>query len=314
MNSIVELQNKPTAIKQLAAQAALYSTAKTLFAVQLFLSVPVVIFVAFAALALDKEWFGLAKQDIAPYVGALGMCLALLDTLFFNPTISYLREKAATIQQWFDSAVLNLPWNEIAYGKRPDQEDIEFWAKRNQRLMDLGKYNDWYRPEVHDLPPEVARLVCQRANCWWDMQLRRRYNLFVGIVGIGLFGTLVGISLALDVSTTSFFSLVLAPFLPFVATAPKLVLDNRDAISRLETMKSAVEDGWSRVLGNSYNNDDLTSAARDIQSGIYNNRHRNPLIFDWLANWLKPQNEELQRQTTQRYVADFKAAHPHLYP
>lgn len=314
MNRIGESQNKPAAIKQLAAQAALYSRAKSLFSLQLFLSVPVVIIVALAALALDKEWFGLGKRDISAYVGALGMCLALLDTLVFNPLISHLRQKAATIQQCFDSAVLELTWSEISYGKRPDQEDIEAWSKRNKNRLDAGSFTDWYRPEVVDLPLAAARLLCQRANCWWDMQLRRRYNIFVGIVGIGLFSSLVAISFGLDVTATTFFSLVIAPFLPFVATAPKLILDNIDAIDRLETMKTAIEDSWNRALLPSYEPAALLLSANDIQGGIFSNRSQNPLIFDWLADWLRPRNEELQRQTVQQYVADFKVAHPHLYP
>ncbi|VXC04778.1 S-4TM family putative pore-forming effector [Massilia sp. 9I] len=314
MNNIVELENKPAAIKQLAAQAALYSTAKTLFSLQLILSVPVVIGVAFLALALDKEWFCLQKRDISAYVGAFGMCLALLDTLLLNPLISYLRGKGATIQQSFDSAVLALAWNDISYGKRPDQEDIEFWAKRNEKLVAAGKFSNWYRPEVRDLPADAARLVCQRANCWWDMQLRRRYNICIGIVGVLLFASLIGISLALDVTTTTFFSLVIAPFLPFVATAPKLVLDNREAISRLEAMKAAVEDSWSQALQHPYDPAVFAPSSQSIQGGIFNNRSQSPLIFDWLADWLRPQNEELQRQSTEQYVADFKTAHPHLYP
>lgn len=313
MNRIVNSQNNPTAIKQLAAQAALYSRAKSLFSLQLFLSVPVVIIFALVALALDKEWFGVRKRDISAYIGALGMCLALMDTLLFNPLISHLRQKAATIQQCFDSAVLELPWSEISYGKRPDQEDIESWAKNNKKNLDAGKFNDWYRPEIVDLPLDAARLLCQRANCWWDMQLRRRYNIFAGGIGIGLFSSLMAISFGLDVTTTTFFSLVVAPFLPFVATAPRLILDNMAAIARLETMKVAIEDSWSRALQQPYEPTTLVVCASNIQSGIFSNRSQNPLIFDWLADWLRPRNEELQRQSVQQYVLDFKEAHPRLY-
>ncbi len=314
MNNIVELENRPEAIKQLAAQAALYSGAKSLFSIQLFLSVPFIIIVAFAALALDKEWFAVTKVDISPYVGVLGIVLTLLDTMVFNPLISNRRSTAAKIQQCFDSTVLNLPWNEIVYGARPDQEIVEEWAKKNTRLVTSGKFDNWYRVEVRDLPHEAGRLVCQRANCWWDMQLRSRYNVTVGVVGVVLFATLVGISFGLDLTMSNFFSLVAAPFLPFVAIAPKLILDNRDAISRLQFMKDMVEETWNKALQPTYDVDALKSRSQAIQEGIYNNRSQNPLIFDWLANRLKPKNEDLQSKTTKQYVAEFKAAHPGLYP
>lgn len=34
---------------------------------------------------------------------------------------------------------------------------------------------DWYPKEVAALALPLARLVCQRANCWWDANLRRKY-------------------------------------------------------------------------------------------------------------------------------------------
>lgn len=314
MNQIVELQNKPQAIKQLAAQAALYSAAKTIFCVQLILGVPVVVVIALSALALDKQWFGLPKKDIAHIVGASGMLLVLLDVFVWNPLISRCREKAAKIQQTFDSSVLGLPWNEIAYEKRPDPEDIEVWAKKNQFYSNgSDRYENWYRTEVNELPIEVARLVCQRSNCWWDMDLRRRYNRMIYVVGAVLFVSLVGISLGLNCSAETFFGLVVAPMLPFLTTGPKLVLDNRDAISRLESIKETLDESWNRIVQGNINKQEATALAEDIQGGIFNNRKQNPLIFDWLADRLTPVNEETTRTTIAQYVTEFKATHPDYY-
>jgi hypothetical protein len=314
MNHIIELQNKPQAIKQLAAQAALYSAAKTVFSVQLMLSVPVVVVVALVALALDKQWFGLPKKDIAHLIGASGMFFALLDVFVWNPIISDYREKAAKIQQAFDSSVLGLPWNEIAYEKRPDPEDIEVWAKKNRFYTNgSNRYADWYRAEVRELPAEVARLVCQRSNCWWDMDLRRRYNRIVYALGGILFATLVGIAIGLNCTAETFFGFVIAPLMPFMTTGPKLVLDNRDAISRLESMKSVLDGAWNQIVQGSITEHELTVLSNDIQGGIFNNRKQNPLIFDWLAEKLRPANEETTRTTVEQYVAEFKASLPQLY-
>jgi hypothetical protein len=311
LNQIVELQNKPQAIKQLAAQAALYSAAKTIFSIQLILGVPVVVVIALAALALDKQWFGLPKKDIAHIVGASGMLFALLDVFMWSPLISRYREKAAKIQQTFDSSVLALRWNEIAYEKRPDPEDIEVWAKMNQFYTNgSGRYENWYRTEVNDLPREVARLVCQRSNCWWDMDLRRRYNRIIYAVGAVLFVSLVGIALGLNCTAETFFGLVVAPLLPFLTTGPKLVFDNRDAISRLKSMKEALEGSWNRIVQGNINKREMTALSEDIQGGIFNNRKQNPLIFDWLADRLRPANEETTGMTVEQYVAEFRVAHP----
>ncbi|WP_370663660.1 S-4TM family putative pore-forming effector [Massilia brevitalea] len=92
------------------------------------------------------------------------------------------------------------------------------------------------------------------------------------------------------------------------------MLDNRDAISRLESMKAAVEESWNQALRPGYDANALLLRSQAIQEGIYHNRSQNPLIFDWIANRLRPKNEALQSKSTKQYVADFKAAHPHLYP
>jgi len=313
LNQIVELQNKPQAIKQLAAQAALYSAAKTIFSIQLILGVPVVVVIALAALALDKQWFGLPKKDIAHIVGASGMLFALLDIFVWSPLISRYREKAAKIQQTFDSSVLALSWNEIAYGKRPDLEDVEVWAKKNQFYTNgSNRYENWYRIEVNELPNEVARLVCQRSNCWWDMDLRRRYNRMIYAVGAVLFLSLVGIALGVNCTAETFFGLVVAPLLPFLTTGPKLVFDNRDAISRLETMKEALDESWNRIVQGKINKQEMTALSENIQGGIFNNRKQNPLIFDWLADRLRPANEDTTRTTVEQYVTEFKAAYPNF--
>lgn len=313
MNNIVELENERGSISQLAAQAALYSAAKTLFSLQLFLSGPLIVGVAITALAFDREWFGLPKYDLAPYVSILGLGLVLLDIILVNPFVSKWRSLAAKIQQNFDSTILKLPWNKIVYGARPDPEDIEAWAEKNKELVASNEYKDWYRIEVRDLPHEAAVLVCQRANCWWDMKLRLRYNTAIGISGIFLLAFLLGISVWLDLSTTSIFSFVVAPFLPFLSIAAKLMTDNNDAISRLEFLKDAVEESWTQALQRGYNPNSLLLQSQVIQEGIYQNRNQNPLIFDWIAKKFKPKNEALQSKSSKQYVADFKAAHPYLY-
>ena len=241
------------------------------------------------------------------------MLFALLDIFVWSPLISRYREKAAKIQQTFDSSVLALSWNEIAYGKRPDLEDVEVWAKKNQFYTNgSNRYENWYRIEVNELPNEVARLVCQRSNCWWDMDLRRRYNRMIYAVGAVLFLSLVGIALGVNCTAETFFGLVVAPLLPFLTTGPKLVFDNRDAISRLETMKEALDESWNRIVQGKINKQEMTALSENIQGGIFNNRKQNPLIFDWLADRLRPANEDTTRTTVEQYVTEFKAAYPNF--
>ena len=305
-NDIVSKQNSQISIKRLAAQRALYSNAKYFLAAQFIFSIPIAILIAFIALALDKEWLGLPKTDIAWLVGLSGISFLIIE-LFLNPFMNNQKEKAAKIQQCFDSDVLGIPMCEITYGKPPDQEITEVWAKKCFASgTSAEEFRDWYRVEVADLPMEVARIICQRPNCWWDEELRRRYNLLICFVGVVLLAVIIMIVLKLDCTATMFFGLVVPLLLPFVSVASKVFQDNRDAILRLSAMKESINDAWQRILRNALTNEDLISLANIIQAGIFSNRRSNPLVFDWIHHCFKPRHEEATSKSTASYVEEFK--------
>lgn len=304
MNQITTKQNETIAIKRLGAQRALYSRAKTLFALQLILNVPVLILLAGVALALDKEWWGLPKIDIAWVIGLAGALCLLLDALVWNTMISRYREHAARIQQTFDSAVLDIPFNEILYGKTADKEVVEEWSEKYNNTGRNDLIN-WYRVEVAALPMDAARLVCQRSNCWWDMAVRRRYNLVVVILCALFMLAMIGIAIGLDCTAKTVFGLIVAPILPFLTVAIKLIQDNVDAINRLQTMKDEIEAMWDRVLNKTVSDAELKEFSQSVQAGIHMNRRSNPLIFDWIHNRLRPKNEATTSKTTAEFVAEY---------
>lgn len=307
MNNIVSQQNSEISIKRLAAQRALYSSAKHFLTAQFVFSVPIAIFIAFAALALDKEWFGLPRTDIAWFVGLSSGISFLVIELYLNRIMNNKKETAAKIQQCFDSDVLGMAMCDITYGKPPDQETIEVWAK----ICFAGgtpkeEFLNWYRIEVAGLPMDVARIICQRANCWWDEDLRRRYNQLIYLVGVALFTVILIIVLALDCTVTIIFGLIVPLILPFVSVASKVIQENGAAIERLSSMREAVNNVWQKILRNTVTNEELISLANTIQAGIFSNRRNNPLVCDWIHSRLKPQHEDTTSASTTFYVEEFK--------
>lgn len=305
-NQIVQQQATSACVKLLAAQRALYSQAKQVLAVQLLLSVPVVVVVALIGIAVDKQWFGLPKADLAWLVGASSLLFVMLDLLVWNPLISRRRDLATRILQRFDFEVLGIRWEETLYGSLPDPEDIELWVENYIRAGgSLDDFNGWFRPEVAPLPMEVARLVCQRANLWWDMDLRRRYNAAVYFSGVLVLASVVALALTLDFNAKTFFASVIAPLLPFVSVGPKLVLDNKDAIARLQTMKLTLESAWRRILSGTLSGDELRWISTCVQIGIYNHRRSSPLVFDWVHNRARKRNERASENATVTLVDEY---------
>jgi len=203
MNNIPEEQNSPKQLERLAAQRNLYATAKKIFGVQITLAVPIAIVWTISVLV---------DRSIVGYAAIWGLTVVLSDILFLTPWQKRLRSEAAKIQEVFDCDVLQLHWNEIKAGKRPDPEKVKEQSDRYNEVKE--KYpvlTDWYAPVVGELPITMARIVCQRTNCWWDSSQRRRYatwilivisSICLFIVGIGLFGEFTVEALLLGVCRT----------------------------------------------------------------------------------------------------------------
>jgi SMODS-associating 4TM effector domain len=118
-------------------------------------------------------------------------------------------------------------------GKRADPEIVREQADEFEKTQTKSTpLTDWYPRIVGELPLQVARIVCQRSNCWWDSKQRRRYAAWVigGVVitsvcilGLGFIG---GITVE---------KLLLAIFLPL---SPALLLGIRQFSDQSEAAES----------------------------------------------------------------------------
>lgn len=301
MNNITVAQESALNIKRLKAQRQLYSVAKYLGALQVVLNVPVIIGVSIIAMIFDKGW-GVSHRDLAWLVGALGMTFFLLDTLVWGPMINRRRNCAAKIQQLFDSDVLELDWDKILYGEKPDHETVETYARNFDASGIVAEFKRWYPISVAQAPLELGRLLSQRTNLSWDMRLRERYNTWVWIVGCIFVTIMMSITFIFDLTAQNIFALVIAPCLPFIAVAAKTIQDNKEAISRLAEMKGAIENTWEEILQTRQIPKSLGTFSEHIQRGIFLNRQNNPLIFDWVYTLLRNDNESIAESSAQSYL------------
>jgi hypothetical protein len=175
MNTIPQEQITQKQLERLAAQRQLYSDAKRIQAVLISLSVPCVIVLTLLASVFPK---------LQVYVAFWGILVTLLDIVIFTPRQKSLQGKAAKIQQLFDCDVLQMDWSKLNSGNRPEPEAVVEASARHKRIdPNYSKLQNWYPVSVGQLPIYLARLICQRSNCWWDAALRRRYAV-LGIVTI----------------------------------------------------------------------------------------------------------------------------------
>jgi hypothetical protein len=156
---------------------------------------------------------------------------------------------------------------------------------------------DWYPRSVDRLTLALGRLICQRMNCWWDAEQRRRYATTIAIAFAFAF------ALASGATLLNFLFLVAAPLSPSFSLAFRQITEQRDAADRLEKLKTHLERLWSEVLL-TITSDGFLTQARVLQDEIFDGRKRNPLVFDAIFKVLRSGHEDTMVRTADELISE----------
>ncbi len=297
MNSIPIIQNQAEALRRLAAQRHLYAFAKNIFIVQLVLAGPIAIAWAFAVIL---------RPELKSWAALFGVIVALADVILLTPWQKRLRDCAARIQEAFDCDVLELPWNSIKVGQRPEPELVKEHADAYSRVASrFPPLTDWYPPVVGDLPLSVARVICQRTNCWWDSKQRRRYAVSI-LVGTGMITAAISaIAVAGGFTVNDLLLAIVAPLAPTLVLAFRQASEHTEAASRLDKLKTHAERLWTDASGGNAS-PHIAAETRSLQDEIFENRKRSPFVFDWVFMRLRKDYEAQMNHGAGQLVADAK--------
>ncbi len=292
-NTIAQEQNTQRQLERLAAQRYLYSRAKKVLEIQIVCDVLTPIIAAILVAVFPGF-------DV--YGAFIGISVAILDFLLDNYQSSQ-KKRASDIQEMFDCDVLCLNCQEIKVRRRPINEIILEAAEQYKRTdSTYVKLQNWYPPIVEKIPLHLARLVCQRINCWWDAQLRHRYVQLVGVVllVISLIVILLGFIKAMDLGR--FFLVIVFPLLPAYIWAIREYLGQTEAANEKEELRKYTEELWTKALKKELTVQQIDQESRHLQDEIYNNRRSNPFILDWFYNRLRRENEEFINRGAEELV------------
>jgi hypothetical protein len=246
------------------------------------------------ALGTALTLIGLAWPATKAYVGFVGVAIILCDVMWLTPVPEVMRTRAAKIQEQFDCDALQLRWNALRAGEPEPSEIVVRYAKKYPS-GDFPSLRDWYPPRVDRLPIGMARLICQRSNCFWDADLRRRLSKIIALVFCVILALAVVSSIAADVRLDQFFILVLLPIGAVFKFGYSYQRKLTEAADRLDRLRSQLEKAWSAaLLEPEKDNHDL---CRSIQDEIFDHRKRNPLVPDVLFKYMRPA-QEVEMMTT----------------
>jgi hypothetical protein len=280
--NIVQLQNMPSQIEMLAAQRHLYSTAKNVIGLQIFLSGPA---------AIAATLFGIFDPSVKTYVAAWGLLVIFFDLVIFLPWQKKLKDSAARVQELFDCTVLSLSWNELKTGRKPERELIhEHYRNFGNDPKAIGFLKDWYPTIVQDVPIIWGAIICQRCNVWWDSKQRRRYAMAVaaGMLFVSL--GLLAYGAYANVKVLDFIIYIAVPMASGYAMGYRQITEHREAADRLDKLKEHAEKLWEEALQDA-TVQTLKVKLRNLQDEIFDGRKRNPLIFDFIFKRFRSEHE-----------------------
>lgn len=284
MNNIPQEQNAQDKLEMLAAQRQLYSDAKNLYTISVVIAVPVVI-----------GWSILVAviPELAVYAALWGIIATLLEIVVLSPLRNSKQEKAAKIQQIFDCQVLEFNWKSLNCGIKVEPELIVETSNRYKRKhKSFSVLENWYPVSVGQLPLHLARIICQRSNVWWDAKLRRRYSKLILAILIILTIIILLIGLVGGFTVEKLVLAVLAPLLPTFVLGLRQYKEHNQAASRLDRLRENAQIIVNKVAGKNMSQQEIETESYSLQTEIYDNRRRSPLIFDWIYSRLKRKDEE----------------------
>lgn len=294
MNNIDQSQNTQPALMELAAQRCLYSELKNILSLRGALALIIAVIFPFLH----------SQYPNAGYIFALVAGTYFIFDLFFLDRIASNKKLLATkIQEQFDTSVLSIRWNAVVAGEKPEAGDVHEYSEKiySKSVQEL---HNWYSSSVSKLPLDVAQLVCQRANVWWDSKLRRIYAdcLFV-------LSTLVSISLFFFIKdqTVTNALVTLVPFAPILKLLIEQYNSHRKAANSLDAIKTYLESTLNGVLANPLTVIDQVS-ARSIQDAIFRHRSIVTPIPNFFYQKCKNKYESKMSFNIEEFVNNYLAA------
>ncbi|MEV4310795.1 S-4TM family putative pore-forming effector [Actinocrispum sp. NPDC049592] len=258
------VQNQEFSIRLLAAQCRLYSDAKVIHHLRLW------IIIAGTVLGIAA---GFAFPEGRTAIGLSCGCMLLLIGVLGSIREKRKTKDAASIQEELDTYLFQLSWNSILV----DRPSITLIAEASRRYKG-PRLEDWH-PDTNHIPRPLDILVCQRSNLGWGTTLHQRWRFVLLATLLGTISILVILATVIRLQFVEFLASIFVPSLPLIRELLDQIRAHNDSAISKSSAEGKVLTLWRQGL------DDLSkvSAAdcRAIQDQILTYRQTHAPIPDW---------------------------------
>lgn len=296
-NEIAERQNMEPALRQMRARQWTYTVAKRLMIAQIVLTVGVP-----AVLAIST----LIAPTFRPYAAAISLIILLIDTALLDRWYKKLLQKGAKFGEAFDCLVLGLEWNDFVAGEKPEPEDLSSAARKWGTTRTDDGLKDWYPSAAAQMPVDLGRIVCQRANLRYDSQLRRSYGRI--ICGTAFFVVMVIFFVGLSQRLTlPDWVLALTPAAPLISWTAREYFRQLDAANKLDELIKHAGKLWNKASDGAGDAVSFYQEARELQNAIYLRRATSPLVLPLVYKMKRPSLEDEMKEAATDFLDEYKS-------
>lgn len=286
---ILQLQNEDTKIDMLLAQRKLYSDAKKLQSILLIfvILVPIIITI------LEK--FNYIKTD-DNFTLILYSISALILEYILQKKIDSMKNKAASIQEKFDTDVFGISKNDLL-GSAIGYDEIRKYSKKYKGKPD--KVKNWYSKKIEALNTNIAIIFCQRMNITYDQNIKKKYrNLLCGLLFIV---ALIIILLTENYSVKHLVAKIILPLSPMIKFIYDEIKQIKTSVNNLNRLRENIENTLKSLSINATIKDDK---LRSIQDMIFTNRVSSPLIPDYIYRYYRAHLEDQMNYNVEKKIEE----------
>lgn len=295
--NISAMQNSEDMLQRVAARKVLYGYVGNIQLLQA--GIPIINALVWPLLL----W---RKPELGVWSALCGFLIPLFNEVSFETLLHEWKSKAARIQELFDCDLLSIEWNPLVVGRKPGQEMVLCYAKRLAPKYE-STLKDWYPAGLDDVPIEYARLICQRANFWWDSNLRESFArlLLILMWGVVIIAVLYGV--ANDLKLTVVVTNIVAPLAPALLWGMRERRHQLKAYYDGKNLMEQVEDTLEKGVSGRLSLIELATHSRSIQDGLFRRRSESPANPDLIYNYFHEDYEERMKKAAEKMVEGYKS-------
>jgi len=293
MSDIHLRQNEEHFQTLLSARSGIYRLATMWQITQIALTVVVPVVLSF--MSLHFAW-------LRPYVACYALFVSILDILLIDRLIKRFIKQSALVSEMFDTDLFRVAWNAFVCGKRMQPEDIRDFSKYCS-VASKAKLIDWYPAAIAAAPHDVATLICQRTNLFYDGRVRGRSAWLLLAFPIIYVVVILALALWWSLSFNDLVLTVVSPSAVVLIWSLRERFRQLDAIAAGESLRGEVEKSWQPLL-EAGSEQSADSRIRQLQDGIFLRRSQNPLPLPFIYRFIRSGSEDAMNFGAENLIKD----------